>query len=194
MPEGASSARRRKQSSRARRRGTGTPRECPPRVRDRDGAMSRGSRVGRAKSRAGLDVAEGRHEHLAQPGSAARAAPSTGAVSARSRLRHDERVRDRRLLQRLLAAQPVDGVDRRHDASRARSGAGRPARRGACTRPAPGRPDRSSRPRRGETAGSRHARAGSSRSRNSSARSPRSVQQTHPERSSTVRSSTRRSR
>ena len=109
-------------------------------------------------------------------------------------LRHDERVGDRRLLQRLLVAQAVDGVDRRHDRLQLvvvpddRLGEERVDDR------APDRRDRSSRRRRGGTAESRRARAGSSRSRSSSARSPRSVQQTQPERRSTVRSSTRRSR
>ena len=60
-----------------------------------------------------LDVAEGRFDHFrgrVQPLEAAYHRSRLGEVA----LRHDERVGDRRLLQRLAAAQAVDGVDRRH--------------------------------------------------------------------------------
>ena len=117
-----------------------------------------------------------------------------GGGAARSVFVTTSDVRDRRLLDRLRAAEPVHRVDRRDDGLELDVVAQQRLGERASRRSASGRRARSSRRRRGGTAGSRPRRDGRAASRSSSARSPRSVQQTQPDASSTVRSSTWRTR
>ena len=174
----------------------------PPRCRGPDGARSRprvprARRCGDAAKSSSGSISPNDASHRAR----GRVQPHELRFEARHcrglrdiRLRDDDRVRGRDLLQRLVAAQAVLARRPSRRSSRGSSDAAQRARSAACRRSAPARPRPWSRSRPGESEGSRRESRRSSRSRSSSDRSPRSEQQTQPLASRTVRSSTRRSR